>query len=161
MGDVLNVLNVKRVVNKVKERSKLAFVDLDLVAGLSTDEFAVNFLIQEVKVDGMISKQRNAIACAKKQNTWAILKVFAHDSISVETSVSSIEACKPDALDILPGVAAPFALPRLQNVTGVPIGISGFIHDQEADIARYLQMGIRAVHTHNRQLWGRDLKSFL
>lgn len=155
MGDVLNVLNVRRVVQQVKEAGRKAIVDLDLVSGLSNEEAAVHFLVREAGVDGIITRQRGAVITAKKQHVWAVFKVFVQDKISIETAISNIESCRPDSLDLLPGIAAPFALSQLRKTTDVPFGISGFIEEDEEAIRQILRSGVDAIHTRNRELWGK------
>lgn len=153
LGDVLNIMNIKRIVSMVHESKKLAFIDLDLMAGLNADNHAVNYLVHEVKADCIISRNRTVVHTAQKQNVWGCLKAFLQDSMSVETALANIEGCKPCSLDLIPGVAVPFAIHQIRKVTNAKIGISGFFDDSPENVERILASGVDAVHTRNRALW--------
>lgn len=153
LGDVMNVMNVKRIVKAVHEAKKLAFIDADLLAGLNSDNYATNYLVHEVKADAIISRNRNVINAAQKLNTWGILKAFLQDNMSLETAISNIEACRPSSLDLIPGAAVPFALKQIRNATKVPVGISGFFDESRESVEEILAGSVDAVHTRNRELW--------
>ena len=50
-----NVCNIPSIVEKVKERGKLAIVHVDLIAGLSSKEVAVDYIKENTRADGIIS----------------------------------------------------------------------------------------------------------
>lgn len=161
LGEALNVLNARRVIRQVKDSGRYAFVDLDLVGGLNGDEYAVNYLVKEAGIDGLITKRRACVPLAKRHGVWTVLKVFANDRQSVESAIGSISFCEPDAFDILPGVASPFALPLLRQASKCPAAISGFYGDTPQAVARYLHAGISAVHTRNQALWNETRSTLL
>lgn len=157
LGRMVNILNVKRVVQYVKSHGKMAIVDVDLVGGLSHEEHAIHFLAKEVCADGIISTHRNTINQAKKNNLVTILKVFAYDEFSLDSALNTINQCTPDALEVLPGAVLPFVYERLKEKADIPINASGFMDKDYQFIVKLLDMGVSAVHTNDPKLWAMSL----
>lgn len=161
LGRVLNILNIKRVVNHIKESDKTVIVDIDLIGGLSNEKYALEFLSKEIGADGIISTHGDTIVNAKKENLITILKVFAYDGHSIESAIRVINFSKPDIIEALPGVAVPYFIGDLRNHTDIPVNASGFIGDKLSEIARLIKFGASAVHTGDPRLWNTDLSKFL
>lgn len=151
-GDVLNVMNIKRIVQATHSAGKMAFIDMDLVRGIDNDVYAVKFLLNEVKADGIITRHRNVINEAQN-HVWCVLKTFLYDLISLDLAIGNIEKCRPHAIDILPGGSFPFVHQRLRDVTDAYIGIAGFYDDSEESVNTLIQSGVDVIYTRNRNLW--------
>lgn len=153
LGETLSIMNVKRIVSAVHSAHKVAFIDVDLLSGLNGDSYSIKYLVEEIKADAIISRNRHVINITQELNTWSVLKTFLQDNMSLETAVNNINACHPYSLDLNPGVAVPFALKKIKSVTGAKIGISGFFDDSPESVKKILASGIDVVHTRNRSLW--------
>lgn len=160
LGRVLNIFNIKRVVNHIKERGKLVIVDIDLIGGLSNEKYAVEFLSKEIGADGIISTHGETVINAKRESLIAILKIFAYDEHSIDSAVKVINFSKPDIIEALPGVAVPYFIKDLRKYTDVPVNASGFIGDKLSEIARLMNLGVSALHTGNPKLWDMDLSKY-
>jgi glycerol uptake operon antiterminator len=77
--------------------------------------------------------------------------MFLQDGRAVERAVSVAEKHKPDAIELLPGVAAVEAAEAFARLA-VPRLAGGLIHS-EAVVRRILDSGCRAISTSDRNLW--------
>lgn len=153
LGRMLNILNVKRIVQYVRHHGKLAIVDVDLVGGLSHDESALQFISKEVCADGIISTHRGTINQAKKSGLITILKMFAFDEFSLDSAFNTIDQCMPDALEVLPGAVLPFVFGKIKNRFDIPVNASGFMDNNYSFVLQLLDIGVSAIHTNDPELW--------
>ncbi|MEQ6390144.1 glycerol-3-phosphate responsive antiterminator [Bacillaceae bacterium S4-13-58] len=139
------------LVKVVKEHNKKALVHVDLVRGLKADEYGMEFLLHEAKVDGVISTRTNVITVAKKHKILAIQRLFLLDSHAMESNLKLIDQIRPDYLEVLPGIA-PKIIRDVKRKTSIPIIAGGLIQD-ETDIQNALNAGAIAVSTSLKKLW--------
>lgn len=62
-----NLFNVKGIVEKLKEKNKVVFLHIDLVEGLSHSVYALEYMLENTKIDGIISTKNNMIKQAKRR----------------------------------------------------------------------------------------------
>jgi glycerol uptake operon antiterminator len=156
LGRILNIMNARRIVHYVKSHQRYVFVDIDLVGGLNQDEQSINFLTREVGADGIISTHRNAILLAKKKKVLTVLKIFVYDEHSLESALQNIDQCRPDILEVLPGVVLPLVVDKIKSRTDIPINASGFMDVSAASIAHLLDLGVSGLHISDPELWKLD-----
>ncbi|MCM3742457.1 glycerol-3-phosphate responsive antiterminator [Oceanobacillus luteolus] len=132
-----------------KKHAKTVYVHADLVQGLKSDDYGIEFLIRNVKADGIISTRTSAISFAKKNNVTGILRLFALDSHALDHNITS--RVKPDYIEVLPGVV-PQVITEVHEATGVPIIAGGLIRTEQ-DVIQALETGAKAVTTSNPELW--------
>jgi glycerol uptake operon antiterminator len=142
------LLNITRY---AKRANKKILIHVDLIQGLKADEYGMEFLIREVKVDGIISTRGNVIAIAKKYNLIAIQRLFLLDSHAIEHNLRNINNIKPDYLEILPGLI-PKVIKEIKDATSIPVIAGGLIRTVE-DVQSAYQGGAVAVTTSNSDLW--------
>jgi len=131
--------------------NKKTLVHFDLIKGLKADEYGLEFLIHEVKPDGILSTRGNMIELAKKNNLLAIQRIFLLDNIAFEQSMKQIEKHKPDLIEILPGLI-PSVIKRIQENTDIPI-IAGGLVTTEDEINLALESGAIGISTSDDELW--------
>lgn len=136
---------------EAKRLGKKLIIHADLIHGLKTDNFAADFLCNEVKPDGIISTRSNMILKAKNSGIIAIQRVFLIDTIALEKSYSLIEKTTPDYIELLPGVI-PKMIEEVYNRTKVPVITGGLIRE-EAEIIAALSAGAVAVTTSDKKIW--------
>ncbi|WP_319369909.1 glycerol-3-phosphate responsive antiterminator [uncultured Ilyobacter sp.] len=146
-----NLFNIKAMVEELKKKGKIVFVHADLVEGLSHSSYALEYLITNTELDGIISTKYNLIKSAKKLNVRVIQRFFLLDSISLENSLKYARETKPDAVEILPGLM-PKIIKRLSNELNLPVIAGGLITDKE-DIMNALGAGASGVSTTKIDLW--------
>lgn len=142
---------LQQAVKYAKKMDKQVLVHVDLIQGLKSDEFGIEFLIRDIKVDGLISTRGSVISYAKKNNITSIQRLFALDSHALEHNIKIINTLKPDYIEILPGVV-PAILEEVYQKTGIPIIAGGFIRSKQ-DVENALDKGAKAVTTSFPYLW--------
>ncbi|WP_100405739.1 glycerol-3-phosphate responsive antiterminator [Bacillus solitudinis] len=142
---------IRSIINAVNKADKKLILHVDLINGLKPNEYAVEFLCQEMNPAGIISTRAGAVQAAKKKGVDAIQRVFLLDSSAIETTYKLIPKVKPDYIELLPGVI-PSLIEKVSAKTGVPVLVGGLI-DTEQDVINALEAGATAITTSNPNLW--------
>lgn len=137
--------------NEAKKRGKKILIHADLIQGLKTDNYAADFLCNEIRPAGIISTRANMIQKAKARGIIAIQRMFLLDTIALEKSYSLIEMAAPDYIEMLPGVI-PEMIHEVYERTGIPIINGGLIRTKE-HINNAIEAGAIAVTTSDKELW--------
>ncbi|WP_208586700.1 glycerol-3-phosphate responsive antiterminator [Gracilibacillus suaedae] len=145
------IAQLPQIVQYAKKFNKKVFVHADLINGLKVDQYGMEFLIRQVKVDGIISTRANVISMAKKSDIVAIQRLFAIDSSAIEKNIELIEKTKPDYIEVLPGII-PSVISDIIEQTGIPVIAGGLIRKEE-DIRNALKCGAVAITTSNKDLF--------
>lgn len=146
-----NILEIKDAVKKAKEKGKAVFVHADLVEGLSKDTMGLEYIINEVKPDGIITTKSHLVRFAKSKNVIAIQRLFILDSLNLRTGIDSVKSCRPDAVEILPGVM-PKITDMICKATGKPVITGGLIQSKQ-DVMDSLGAGAIGISTSNKDIW--------
>lgn len=120
------------IFNYLKKEQIETFIHIDLIKGMSHDEFACEYIIQNYKPKGIISTKTKVIKRAKDLDTVTVLRVFIIDSHALERSIQLIQRTQPDYVEVLPGVASK-AIQQIKEATQIPVIAGGLISD-EAEI---------------------------
>jgi glycerol uptake operon antiterminator len=147
-----NIFDLMKIRLSKKCENVLLFVHLDLLKGIARDEAGIFFLKHSFGMDGIISTHANVIQIAKKEGISTIQRLFILDSSSLESAAKLVNACKPDGVEILPGVILPHIEEELKMYTFPPI-IAGGLIKTENDVKNVLNSGAIAVSTSNEDLW--------
>ncbi len=145
------LLTLRTVVQQARAAGKPIFFHLDLVRGLSSDKAGIDYLSQEVKPDGVITTKGHVVELAKDSGLVTIQRIFALDSLAVQTGISLVKQTRPDFVEILPGIV-PRIIPLVVKETRVPVIAGGLIHNR-ADIDIILKAGAVAVSASKREVW--------
>lgn len=139
------------LVRAAKQADKKVILHADLIQGLKTDAYGFEFLVREIKPDGIISTRSNVIALAKKNKLMTIQRLFLLDSQALEHNIKLIKQVKPDYIEILPGII-PTVIQEVYEKTGIPVIAGGLIRTAE-DIKLAYDGGAKAVSTSQPELW--------
>lgn len=142
---------VESTVKYAKKHGKQVLMHVDLIQGLKVDEYGLEYLLNNVKVDGVISTRANVIAFAKKRNIIGIQRLFALDSHALDHNLDVCRKIKPDFIEVLPGII-PGIIKEIHDATGIPVIAGGLIRTSE-DVDKALEYGAHAVTTSNTELW--------
>ncbi|SES90144.1 glycerol uptake operon antiterminator [Oceanobacillus limi] len=142
---------VKSLVQYTKQKNKKVFMHVDLIQGLKVDEYGLEYLINDIKVDGIISTRGNVITTAKKHNIVGIQRLFALDSHAINHNLKVCKNIQPDYIEVLPGII-PSILKEINEETGIPVIAGGLIRTKE-DVKNTLNSGATAITTSNKELW--------
>lgn len=126
-------------------------VHIDLVAGLENNEAGLECLAQLPRIAGMVTIHHYLAKPAAKLGLLSIVRLFLSDSRAVQRGLSVANKSNPDAIEILPAVAAIKAAADLQKCH-LP-RIAGGLCRTEADIRETISSGCRAVTSTLPTLW--------
>ncbi|SET10374.1 glycerol uptake operon antiterminator [Oceanobacillus limi] len=142
---------LKDMVAYAKRKNKKVFLHFDLIQGLKADDYGMEFLIREVKPDGILSTRGKVIGLAKKHNLLAIQRLFLLDSSALDNNLTLIRKSKPDCIEVLPGII-PRMIEKVHQDSGLPI-IAGGLIKEETDVTAALEAGAVAITTSDKTLW--------
>ena len=131
------------------------FVHIDLLEGLNADKAGLRYLSKFSQIDGIITVRPYLIPLARQLGLKTVLRMFLQDSRAVERGVSVSNNQKPDAIELLPGVAAIEACNAFDALP-VPRLAGGLIHSEQT-VKRILASGCRSISTTDPKLWAMNL----
>ena len=146
-----SIINIKKICDKLKDGGKLVFVHVDLLEGLKGDYTGLLFIKESIQPYGIISTKATNVKNAKKLGLSVIQRIFAVDSLSLETGIRNIQSVLPDAVEVMPGVASKI-IKSMGNSVQVPI-IAGGLIQSKMDIMESIEAGAIAISTTERKLW--------
>jgi glycerol uptake operon antiterminator len=136
----------------VQARHKLAFVHIDLIAGLGKDRAGVTFLAREIGVNGIITSHSGLVAAARAERVIAVQRLLLHDDLALPSALSALDHARPDIVEILPGVIFPLVVNQIRDRLSLPIIVGGFV-TEAAQRQAALQNGALAISTSSASLW--------
>ena len=84
----VHISNLKTIKKEADRYSKKIIIHADLIQGLKTDDYAAEFLCNDIRPAGIISTRSNMIMKAKAKGIIAIQRMFLLDTIALEKSYS-------------------------------------------------------------------------
>jgi glycerol uptake operon antiterminator len=142
---------LKLLIDTCHKANKKVLVHSELIRGLSHDEYGAIFLIQELKVDGLISSKPKVIELCKKRNVIGIFRFFLKDSISLEQSLMITKKIEPVYLEVLPATGTNL-IKYIKEQVHAEILMGGLIQDK-SQIQNCISSGAIAVTISNTNLW--------
>src|SRR5665648_160150 len=147
-----DIFNLPRIMKECKEHNKLVFLDIDLIKGIGRDKEGIIYLAKKELCNGIVTTKSNLINIAKKEGHIAVQRLFLLDSAALKTGEQLLKNNQPDAVEILPGIAAPYFIEHIYKKLLCPVIAGGLISDQ-SEIVKLLQRGVLAVSTSKKELW--------
>ena len=145
-----DLLNIGDIIRRLREAGKLVIVHADLIQGLSGKEVAADFLKVQ-GAHGIITTKPTLIKRGRELDMSTILRFFVLDSMSLKNMEKSARECRPDLIEILPGVM-PKVIARIRERQSIPLLCGGLIADK-GDVMDALKAGAMAISTSNPDLW--------
>lgn len=124
---------------------------IDLVNGLANDESGLRYVATLRRIDGIITVRHHLAPAARKMGLMSVVRLFLQDGRAVERGLGVIEKSKPDAVEVLPGVAFLQVAERFANLP-IPCIAGGLIRTPEI-AKQIIAAGCKAVSTSNVKLW--------
>ncbi|MFZ7120902.1 MAG: glycerol-3-phosphate responsive antiterminator [Eubacteriaceae bacterium] len=146
-----NINNFKERVNAIKSSNKYAFVHFDLISGFSQDNEALKYVVDICQPHGIITTRKNLINCGKKLGLYTIQRMFLIDTTSISSAINMARQTKPDAIEILPGIA-PKVIMAMKNKIDIPIITGGLITNKK-EINNALKAGAVGVSVSKKAMW--------
>ena len=142
---------VREQVERIKASGKLCFVHLEMIAGLSRDLVALEYLRSEAAPDGIITTKPNLVQPAKDLGLYTVQRLFILDSLSIQTGLKMIQSNHTDLIEIMPGII-PKVITEIKKHSRLPVIAGGMISTKE-EIIELLKVGVIAVSTSSAELW--------
>ena len=146
-----NICNISDIVEKIKNKDKLAIIHADLVQGLSAKIEAIDYLKLNTKADGIISTKGNIVKYAVEIGLIGILRNFIIDSMAMENVNKQVSLANPDMVEIMPGIM-PEIIEKIKSELKLPL-IAGGLISEKKDVIAALAAGADAVSTTKIGLW--------
>lgn len=148
-GDILTLKNKIRYLHK---HGKKVFVHIDMISGISSSPIIVDYIKNESNLDGIITTKTNIVKRALELNINVVQRFFFIDSMSLENAIDSLKKIKPQAIEIMPGIA-PKIVNKINKVyPNIPIICGGLI-DEKEEIISALSSGASAVSLSKTDMW--------
>lgn len=148
---ISNIINIKYMCEKLKEKNKLVFIHVDMIDGLNSTNFGIEYIMNEIKPLGILTTKSNVVSHAHKIKIPVIQRFFILDSFSLEKTLTNIKDNKSIAVEIMPALM-PKIIKRISSQIKQPTITGGLITDKE-DIISALTAGASSVSTTNKNLW--------
>ena len=147
-----NPEDIERMAETVVVEDKVPILNLDLTAGLARDQAAVSFLARR-SVQGIISTHPEPLRAARDFGLFAIQRTFLLDSAALHSVLRSLDHFLPDALEVLPAMAAPHIVAQLRkNHPMLPVIAGGLIKTLR-EIDDLVRQGVSSVSVSDCGLW--------
>jgi len=147
-----DILTLKKKIALLHKHNKKVFVHLDMISGLASSPISVDYIKNELNVDGIITTKTNIVKRAIELNVSVIQRFFFIDSMSLENAIESLRKVKPQAIEIMPGII-PKVIRKINKVyPDMPIICGGLINTKE-EIINVLSAGAMAISTSDLKLW--------
>lgn len=147
-GDICGIADI---VERIKEKGKLAMVHMDLIAGLGSKEVSVDYIKKRTRADGIITTKPILVKRAKELGLAAVLRFFIIDSMALANLSRQTREARPDCIEVLPGVM-PKVIRKITKENKIPLIAGGLIADKE-DVCNALDAGAVAVSATNTKIW--------
>ena len=148
-----SIFDLKEAMELAHKNDKILMVNIDLVDGIAHDKEGIRYLADNDLCDGIISTKGYLIKEASKQGLMTIQRVFLLDSASLISADKSLNSNSVDAVEILPGIAAPYYIERQKNTRSNYPVIAGGLIKTKADVVELKEKGVFAVSTSKHGLW--------
>lgn len=148
-----SIFDLKRAMELAHKNDKILMVNIDLVNGISYDKEGIRYLAENNLCDGIISTKGYLIKAAARNDLMTIQRVFLLDSASLVSAEKSLNSQNVDAVEILPGIAAPYFIERQNNSRYDYPVIAGGLIENKKEVENLKENGVLAVSTSKQELW--------
>lgn len=133
------------IVEILHKQQKKVLAHCDLIKGLKSDEYAVDYLINECHVEGIITVRSTLIEHIKKKKRIAIQRLFLIDTQSYLKSLELLRSIQPDYIEVLPGYSTKM-ITRIREQINIPVIAGGLIETPE-ELKQAITAGAVAITT--------------
>jgi glycerol uptake operon antiterminator len=146
-----DLLTIKDYVERLKNAGMYVFIHMDFIEGISNDKSGIKYVAQIIQPEGIITTKNHLIRVAKDEGLITIQRIFTIDQSAVDKGIQLIKSCKPDAIEVLPGLM-PRVIYEITELTNLPVIAGGLIKEKH-EIMEALRAGALATSISNPELW--------
>lgn len=146
-----NIFNLKEIANRVRNADKGLYILVDSIDGFSRDTWGLEYIIKNIRPDGIISEKNNLIKLSKDMGVFTIQRLYVSDSHNLKKDIYSINKNRPSAVELLPGII-PEIISEVIQETKISLIASGLIRDKN-DINFAFESGAIGISTSKKDFW--------
>lgn len=146
-------LTLPEMLQRARDRGKVCIVNIDFIEGLSRDRHAVEFLASTYNVDGVVSTRLESLKAAGGFGLITVQRTFAIDSAAVTAAQKCLAQFVPDAMEVLPAMAAPKVGQKLHVTHPGLMMIGGGLIENVKEIEALIAAGVHSVSVSDERLW--------
>ena len=147
-----NPLNIRELIKELRDSGKLPLVNLDLLTGFSRDAINAEYLAK-CGAAGIVSTHYEVLRASQKRGLITVQRTFALDSAAVDAGVRTISQFRPDAVEILPAVAAPRVASKFRQIHPTLRVVAGGLVTDLKEVESLINAGIDAVSVSDPRFW--------
>lgn len=145
-----SILSMQDILAELRQGGKMVFLHMDLIEGIGRDVAGLAYAASHWQPAGVITTRAPLVKAAREHGLLAIQRVFLLDSGSIRSGIQLINQCRPDFVEVMPGVI-PKAVDQFKTA-GRPV-IAGGMVTERMEVVEALKAGALAVSTSSRELW--------
>jgi len=147
-----DILDLPDMMERCKISKKLVFLHIDFIKGIAKDKEGIIYLSRKKLCHGIVTTKSNLIEVAKNESIIAVQRLFLLDSAALKTGEQLLIHHQPDAVEILPGIAAPYFIDHIHRKLICPVIAGGLIREKN-EIDYLFNKGVLAISTSRKELW--------
>ena len=89
-----NIVNIKEYCDKLRDKNKIIYVHIDMIDGLNSTNSGIDYIMNTIKPDGILTTKSNVVAHAYKNSISVIQRFFILDTLSYEKALLNIKENK-------------------------------------------------------------------
>lgn len=150
-----NLMTIADYIKQLKQAGKYVFIHLDFIDGISNSKNAISYVAEFWNPTGIITTKSNIVKIANEVGLMTIQRIFLLDRAAIKKGVEMVKSCRPDAVEILPGIM-PKIIDQLSSELNYPI-IAGGLITEISEVHEALKAGALAVSSGDPEMWNYDL----
>ncbi len=117
---------IKEFVQPLKDAGKTLWIHPDMITGLGKDREGIEVIQALIRPDAVATSNLTLAHHVRQLRLKLVLRVFIHDTQSLESSLAAIDRFNPEVLCCLPAVVYPLIRQEL-NQRGIPVVAAGLV----------------------------------
>jgi glycerol uptake operon antiterminator len=146
-----SINNIVANCRQVLATGRNCFIHVDLLEGMRPDQQGLAYLAAHAAPTGVITTKAPCVKWAQSLGLLTVQRVFLLDSTALQEGSRHIEACRPDLVEVMPGVAEKVVQLAVHHFHR-PLIAGGLISSRE-EVYAALKAGALAVSTSEPDLW--------
>jgi glycerol uptake operon antiterminator len=147
-----SLFEVSSLLEGAYQRGLAVYVNVDHIDGIHPDAAGMRYLVEQLRVTGIISNHTRILAQGKETGLETIQRIFAVDSTGLEMALDSVDKQYIDVLDVSPALVIPHVIPYLSAPLPLPFTASGLIYTAR-QVQAVLKCGALGVAVSRPELW--------
>ncbi|MDF2935975.1 MAG: glycerol-3-phosphate responsive antiterminator GlpP [Paenibacillaceae bacterium] len=145
------IMTLDAIMKRMHKKGKKVYLHTEMVGGIGKDASAVEYLVEMFGINGIVSTKSSMITAAKQAGIPSIQRVFAIDSAAVDTAIRMVRQCRPDEVEMMPGLM-PRVIRTFKEQAGVPLIAGGLIRNRD-EVQAALAAGADFVSIGDESFW--------